>query len=161
VYRDRPNRFVTGLPGELEGAQSALGRLLHICFWQDEPDEALVVRVTPPRCFYWNFEPNNTWMTSVDYRYRLASVTPEQTTYQEAVSIVVVVSQRDPATPNWLDTGGHTEGMINQRWVEATESPTPAAQLARFDDLAAVLGHDVRPITPDDRREQLRRRKVG
>ena len=125
-YRDRPNEFVTGMPGwTADGAQAALGRLLHFCYWQVEPDEALVIRVTPPDCFYWNFELGNYWMNSADYRYRLSSLNSEQAVLEDDGSVVIVVSHRDPGIPNWLDTGGHTTGLMPQRWVEADESRTP------------------------------------
>ena len=83
-YRDHPNEFVTGMPEWTGGgAQSALGRLLHFCYWQVQPDEALVIRVTPPRCSYWNFELGNYWMNSADYRYRLSSLNSEQAVLED------------------------------------------------------------------------------
>ena len=161
-YRDHPNEFVTGMPEWTGGgAQSALGRLLHFCYWQVQPDEALVIRVTPPRCAYWNFELGNYWMNSADYRYRLSSLNSEQAVMEDDGSVVIVVAHRDPGVPNWLDTAGHTVGLMPQRWVEADSSPTPSATLVPFDDLHTELGPGVRRITDEERREQLRSRKIG
>ena len=38
--------------------------------WALAEDEALVVEVTPPDCEYWNFQLNDYWMESLDYRAR-------------------------------------------------------------------------------------------
>lgn len=159
-YRNQPNRFVTGMPGWTDGAERSLGRLLHFCYFQIAPDEALVIRVTPPECAYWNFELGNYWMNSVDYRYRLSSLNSEQAEYQSDGSVVIVVSHRDPGVLNWLDTAGYSVGLMPNRWVESHESPTPGTKLVRFDDLESELS-GVRRIEQPERIEQLRRRKIG
>ena len=161
-YRDRPNRFVTGMPGAIGGGdESALSRSLHFCQWNVEPDEALVIRAVPPRrVFWWNFELGNFWMNSSDYRYHLSSINSEQATVEDDGSVVIVVSHHDPEVPNWLNTAGHTSGLMPQRWVEGDDAPTPEAELVKFADLPEVLA-GVRRITPEARREQLRRRKAG
>ncbi|MGV0067631.1 DUF1214 domain-containing protein [Mycobacterium colombiense] len=159
-YRDKPNEFVTGMPGWTDGGENELGRLLHFCYFDIAPDEALVIRVVPPRCDYWNFELGNYWMNSVDYRYRLSSINGEQAEYQDDGGVVVVVAHRDPGILNWLDTGGHGVGLIPNRWVDAETSPTPAAKLVKLDELDAELA-GVRRIDQVERQEQLRRRKVG
>jgi len=161
-YRDRPNEFVVGMPDWAGGgAQSELGRLLHFCYWHVEPDEALVIRAKPPPCFYWNFELDNYWMNSADNRYHLSSLNSEQAALEHDGSVVVVVAHVDPGVPNWLDTSGHTVGLMPQRWVEAETGSTPSATLVALGELDAELGPEVRRITKEQRREQLRLRKIG
>jgi len=162
-YRPWPNEFVYGVPDFLggDGDQQRLQRSLTFCHWEVEPDEALLVTVTPPACAYWNFEMNNEWHNSVDYRYRLSSVNGAQAALNPDGSVVIVLSHRDPGVPNWLDAGGYTSGEINQRWVESADTPLPQARLVKFADLAAAIPAGTPQIGAAARREQLRLRKVG
>ena len=43
-------------------------------YWQIAEDEAWVIEVTPPDCYYWNFQLDNWWMESLDYRFQQISV---------------------------------------------------------------------------------------
>jgi hypothetical protein len=162
-YRPWPNQFVAGVPDWLDSGNDRINRdrSLTFCHWVVQRDEALVIRVRPPECFWWNFEMNNEWHNSVDYRYRLSSVNSVQAVTEADGTVVVVLSHVDPGVPNWLDAAGFTSGEINQRWVEAHDHPLPHAQLVKLDDLQPVLGPDVVRIDPAGRAEQLRRRKVG
>ena len=72
-----------------------------------------------------------------------------------------VISQRDPGTPNWLDTTGATQGCITYRWNQADSNPVPALELVAFDDLAARLDDRWAPITRDERSEVLRLQRRG
>lgn len=161
-YRGKPNQFVSGMPSWAgDGATGSLGRSLQFCYWKIQPDEALIFEVTPPRCSYWNFELANYWFTSVDYRYRFSSLNGKQAVHEDDGSVRIAVSHADPAIPNWLDTSGHCVGMVNQRWVEAESHPTPSARLVKLSDLPSVLPANARRISQEERREQLRRRKIG
>jgi hypothetical protein len=71
------------------------------------------------------------------------------------------VSHVDPGIPNWLDVGGHRVGMVNQRWVEAQEHPVPTTRLVKVAELPKLLPANARRISAEERREQLRRRKIG
>ena len=42
--------------------------IYHHSHWKLGPDEALVIEVQPPECDTWNFQLNNYWMESLDYR---------------------------------------------------------------------------------------------
>jgi hypothetical protein len=163
-FQENPNIFTSGTPKWVgsDGAAALLGRTLNFCGWRIEPDEALVIDVTPPaNCAYWNYELGDRWWNSVDYRYRLSSLNGHQAEVEPDGSVWTVVSHRDPGIRNWLDTGGNTQGSVNQRWVEADGHPIPQARLVAFDKLDTLLPETVRRMGPEDRQEQLRRRKIG
>jgi len=163
-FLETPNRFVAGVPKFVgnDGNSALLNRSLSFCGWRIQPDEALVIDVVPPACAYWNYELGDRWWNSVDYRYRLSSLNGHQAEAEPDGRVWAVVSHRDPGVWNWLDTGGNVEGSVNHRWVEAADTtPLPNARLVRFDALDQVLPPTVRRITAEERREQLRRRKIG
>ncbi|HRZ21736.1 MAG TPA: hypothetical protein P5184_08720, partial [Bacteroidales bacterium] len=84
--------------------------------WRLAPDEALVIEVTPPECESWNFQLNNYWMESLDYRYFRICINKHSAVYRTDGSVQVVVSHSDPGMPNWIDTCGHLEGTMCWRW---------------------------------------------
>ena len=164
AFHENPNVFTAGVPKaiQMDGQEAALGRLLNFVGWKIQPDEALVIDVKPPSpCSYWNFELGDRWWNSTDYRYRLSSLNSKQAELAADGSVWAVVSHQDPGIANWLDVGGNIEGSVNQRWVDATESPLPRARLVKMAELDGILPKELRRLSPEERREQLRRRKIG
>ena len=103
-------------------------------YWQLEQNEALVIEATPPACDYWNFQLNNIWMESLDYRYFPITLNKSSATCQDDGSVRIVVAHADPGVPNWIDTCGHDRGTMCWRWVRAethSTSPNPCGQTER------------------------------
>jgi hypothetical protein len=84
--------------------------------WKLAPDEALVIEVRPPDCDSWNFQLNNYWMESLDYRYFTITVNKSSAVYEKDGTVRVIVAHRDPKIPNWINTCGHNEGTMLWRW---------------------------------------------
>jgi hypothetical protein len=162
-YSAFPNQWVANVPPWRSGGVGVdqLEGSVDFCQWRVQPDEALIMSVKPPLCTYWNIELGNYWMNSTDYRYRMASVNKMQSTVEDDGTAYIVVSHIDPGIPNWLDTGGHTLGLLVQRLVEAETTPLPDTRLVKLAELDAVLPANIQRITSEARREQLRRRKIG
>ncbi len=78
-----------------------------------------------------------------------------------AVSASAVVSHTDPGLPNWLDPSGHDEGYVTFRWIGAEGYPRPVAEQVRTRELERHLPPAARRITPTQRADQLRRRRLG
>jgi hypothetical protein len=109
-------------------------------YWRLGPDEALVIEVTPPECELWNFQLNNHWMESLDYRHFPIWVNKHTARYRDDGSVRIVVAQRDPGPDhrdNWIDTVGHSFGTMLFRWVRASAHPQPATRVVK---LAALDG---------------------
>ena len=103
--------------------------------WALGEDEALLIEVMPPECEYWNFQLNNYWMESLDYRYHRIHTNKHLAHYEPDGSVRIVVSHVDPNMPNWLETTGHDQGTMCFRWVRATETPEPKTRVVRLKDL--------------------------
>jgi hypothetical protein len=85
-------------------------------YWKLEADEALVIDVMPPVCESWNFQLNNYWMESLDYRYFTICVSKGNAQFNKDGSVRVIVTHKDPGQPNWINTCGHSEGTMCWRW---------------------------------------------
>lgn len=122
-------------------------------YWQLEDDECLVIKAMPPNCFTWNFQVNNHWMESLDYRYFRIHVNMATAKYCKDGSVIVVLSLNNPELSlkssgndfkeyNWLSTTGHNRGTMCWRWIkpESFESlPQPQPVVCKYQNLPKYL----------------------
>lgn len=125
-YAETPNQLVVR---DVSGAQGDPALFYYQGYWALEEDEALVIRATPPKCDYWNFQVNNYWIESLDYQFHKVDVNHTQAHYETDGSFRLVVAARDPGVPNWLRTAGHEHGTMGLRWVNAKEHPKPVCEV--------------------------------
>jgi len=104
-------------------------------YWKLTPDEALVIEAMPPKCEHWNFQLNNYWMESLDYRYYPVHVNKHTANYRPDGSVQVIVAAENKGFDNWIDTVGHTEGTMCWRWVRADDSPEPQTRVVKLSEL--------------------------
>jgi hypothetical protein len=112
----------------------------HHSHWKLKNDEALVIEVIPPRCDNWNFQLNNYWMESLDYRYHPVCINKSNADIQPGGMVRIIVANQDPGHSNWLDTCDHMEGTMCWRWyrlAEGVEAVEPACQVVKFVDICA------------------------
>ena len=115
-------------------------------FWRLAPDEALVIEAKPPGCRHWNFQLNNYWMESLDYRYFPVWVNKHSANYDEKDgSICLVVTAKDPKLRrayNWIDTTGHDCGTMCFRWIKPDvpddQLPHPSTRVVKVSDLKGM-----------------------
>ncbi len=106
--------------------------------WQLGRDEALVIDVMPPRCEHWNFQLNNYWMESLDYRYFTIHTNKHSAVKRADGSVRLVVAHQDPGLPNWIQTVGHECGTMCFRWVRADAHPVPRTRVVKHAELSAL-----------------------
>jgi len=104
-------------------------------YWRLAPDEALLIEVIPPPCDYWNFQLNNHWMESLDYRHHRIAINKHEARVRPDGSVRVVVAHRDPGVENWVETAGHAFGTMCFRWVRAEHHPRPATRVVKLSEL--------------------------
>jgi hypothetical protein len=87
------------------------------------PDDALVMEGRLPACRFANVMLWNMHMQTLEYRSHRISLNRAQMKTDPDGSFRIVVAQRDPGEPNWLDTEGHSIGTIFWRFVLPESEP--------------------------------------
>jgi hypothetical protein len=132
-YAEHPNQLVVR---DVSGAQGDPSLFYYQGYWRLKEDEALVTRATPPECEYWNFQVNNYWLESLDYRHHRIDLNHTQAHYEPDGSFRLVIAHRDPGVPNWLETAGHDHGTMGLRWVKAEVHPQPECRVVPVHELS-------------------------
>lgn len=112
--------------------------------WTLRRDEALVVEAMPPVCDAWNFQLNNDWEESLDYRYFPCHVNKHTARYERDGSVLIVVSPRDPGIGNWMNTVGLRHGTLGLRWTRAIDPPKPKLRVVPMAELEAEAARRAR-----------------
>lgn len=107
-------------------------------YWKLAADEALVIDAQPPECESWNFQLDNHWFESLDYRYFTIHVNKHTAQYNDDGSVRIIVAHQNPGLPNWINTVGHDCGGMSFRWIRADEHPQPQCKVVKFSELASL-----------------------
>jgi hypothetical protein len=105
-------------------------------YWAIAADEALVIDTPVPECEVWNFQINNHWMESLDYRYLPVCINKHTARYNTDGSVTFVIGSSDPGYGNFLYTAGHESGTMLLRWTSARQHPIPTCRLVKLAELA-------------------------
>jgi len=109
-------------------------------YWELAEDEVLVLKAeTIPECQNWNFQLDNWWMESLDYRHHRIHFNKHTATYAEDGSVTLVIAHSDPGHPNWVETAGHARGTMCWRWIGAEQHPPVEAKVIKRGELAQAL----------------------
>lgn len=104
--------------------------------WKLADDEVFIIEAPEiPECQTWNFQLDNWWMESLDYRHHTIHVNKHTAHYEPDGSVRLVISHTDPGVPNWIETAGHSMGTMCWRWIGADKHPGLNTRVAKLADL--------------------------
>jgi hypothetical protein len=151
-------------PDQLKPAMRFVGGADDIYYGNDwfrlGPEEALIIETELPDARYWAFQLCDVWFRTMDYATRQTSLNQHQARIDADGRFRCVIAHRDPGVPNWLDTSGHPEGMIQYRWIWSHSNPAPRLTRVRFADVRAALPADTPHVTPEERRCRIAGRQI-
>lgn len=100
------------------------------------PTEALLIEGEIPPCRFANVVLWNRYMQTFDSSRRQVSLNRSQMPFDEAGRYRIVIAQRDPGVPGWLDTEGRASGLVYWRFLlPRGKVPTPRARVVPVDSL--------------------------
>lgn len=126
----------------------------HFAFgtWQKAADEALVLQFTPPECEHWIFQLCNIWQENLDcYEEKQGYLTKFTCRREPDGSVILVIADRDPKIGgNWIDSYGHTRGIMGLRLIRTQAPPPVVLHRVKLDALASggLAGLDSRDAIP-------------
>lgn len=115
--------------------------IYHHSYWKLKDGEALIIEFIPPDCDTWNFQLNNYWMESLDYRYFPISINKHSAVTESDGKVKIIVSSTNPGLPNWIDTCRHPEGTMCLRWYRLRQGASPVVPVCRVVSLQDITRH--------------------
>ena len=125
LFKKHSNTLPVFDPKTSNAAGGDAGIIYHHSYWKLEDHEALVIDFIPPDCDNWNFQLNNYWMESLDYRYFPVCINKNTALAENNGKVRIIISKTNPGSGNWLYTCGHNEGTMCLRWYRLEKDATP------------------------------------
>jgi hypothetical protein len=125
------------------------------------PAEAVILEVALPDSPYWSFNLSSPYLENTDWHLRQNSINGAQAVVDADGVFRAVVANADPGTPNWLDAGGQTTGIIQSRFLLPKSAPEVTLRAVPLADVRAALPAATPVVTPAQRQEAVRRRALA
>jgi hypothetical protein len=106
-------------------------------YYEFEKNEFMEITTNIPECEYWNFQLENYWMESLDYRHFPIHINESSAILDNDQSITINVSHAPVNLKNNLITEGRNNGAMLLRWIGATEHPIPKVTIRKLDSIEA------------------------
>jgi hypothetical protein len=143
-------------PGQIAPARRFVGGAPDIYYGNDwyklGDGEALIFESEPPDARYWQVELCDPWFKTLEFASRQTSLNHLQAHIDADGRFRCVIAHQDPGVPNWLDTTGNREGMIQYRWIWTRTNPQPSLRCVPFAELARHLPESTPRTTGEQRR---------
>ena len=105
--------------------------------WELADDEAMIIEAAEiPECQTWNFQLDNWWMESLDYRYHTIHINKHTAQYKPDGGVRLVIAHTDPGCDNWVETAGHNIGTMCWRWIRADKHPLVSCKIVKHSEIA-------------------------
>jgi hypothetical protein len=129
--------------------------------YQCDAGEAVLLEVAVPPCPYWSFNLSSPYLENSEWHLRQNSINGHQSVIDSDGVFRAVIAHEDPGVPNWLDTGNHTAGIIQGRFLLPACTPQVTLQVVPLSQLRDRLPVDTPVVSPEARHEALRQRALA
>lgn len=125
-------------------------------------DEALLIEAkVPTTCRYWSIILTNHLYVTTDWSNNQSSLNDSQAKVDKDGVLRVVVASKDPGVPNWIDTAGYPQGLVQGRWFGCDAAPVPNARKLPLSQVRKALPADTPIIAPAQRESAIRERRAA
>ena len=104
-------------------------------YYEFQKDEYMEITTRIPDCEYWNFQLENFWMESLDYRHYPIHINNDSAVISDDKIITIIVTHEPMNYPNNLITEGRNNGAMLLRWIGAKENVIPEVQIKKIESL--------------------------
>jgi len=147
---------------DVSNGAALVGQFYYEGAYDLKPDQALIIEAkVPSKCAYYSILLTNQIYETTDWYNNLASLNNAQVNVDKDGILRVVVSAKDPGVPNWLDTSGYSEGVVQGRWTNCDAQPVPSVKLVPLSAVRASLPADTPKVSPEQRERQIRDRRAA
>jgi hypothetical protein len=127
----QPNTLLTAEAAALGSADTTPDNLYMIGTFALDPDESLVLEISPPDTRYWNVTLENVWHECLEPRHRHSSVTNKGIRPDADGVARIAIGAKDFGHGHWLDTGGRRRGFVVLRWLDNPDAPAVLTTVRR------------------------------
>jgi hypothetical protein len=103
------------------------------------PNEAILLHGRLPKAKYTSLVFYDRWWATPDYPRLRCYLTDRDLALNADGTYDAVIAATDPGVPNWIDTGGLTQGVFASRFLLTQETLLPDASVVGLADLPALL----------------------
>jgi hypothetical protein len=145
--------------GQLQPPRPFVGGARDIVYgndwWSLDAGEAMVVECAVPDARYWQFQLCDVWFRTMNYATRQTGLNHSQARVDADRVVRIVVAHEDPGIQNWLDTGGHPEGMFQYRFIWTRSRPEPSVRVVPIEKVRDLLPKQTPSYSAKRRSEAL------
>ena len=122
-------------------------------------DECLLIEARlPTECTYFSWSLTDRMLVTLDWMNAQTSINSAQATIDSDGVLRVVVAASDPGVPNWMNTLGLQQGVIQCRTSGSTVAPEMTATVLPVTGIAARIPANTPRVSPDERFAALQNR---